>query len=148
MSTSYRKPATRKPLKAMAPAEQLKVQIERAKAQNVHVVIVGKVLATGAPCWIVPSQSKALESLHHIVTCAQNGSLVCDCWACQKDNLVCIHRATSPLPPAHKPIMSAMLRAMSPAIMPATSTASCFGRQCDTGARSPWEQYIWQSILL
>ncbi|GEM_PF-3587113 len=80
----------RRPSRKQTTQQQLAAAIDRAQAANVKVAGSGT-LANNKPFWIVPSQSKALEGLHHVVT--QVGkSLQCDCYAAQRGR-VCVHRA-------------------------------------------------------
>ena len=81
------KTATKHP---QTPEEQLQTAIERAKAQHLRVVAVGKRLSDGATCYFVPSVSRASEGMNHIVT-QVNDQLLCTCLAGQHGKM-CIHQ--------------------------------------------------------
>jgi hypothetical protein len=81
------------PRKPVTPLQQLKKAIQRAQENGVKVAMVGKILATGQPCYLVPSQT--LEGMHHVVSRAPDGSLQCDCLFYREKHGVCAHRAAA-----------------------------------------------------
>lgn len=76
--------------RTQTPEEQLQAAIERAKAQHLSVVAIGKRLSDGATCYFVPSISRAAEGMNHIVVQLDN-QLVCTCLGGQHGKM-CMHQ--------------------------------------------------------